>query len=481
MAYRHGIYVTEQGTELQNLSQQSTGITFAIGTAPKGVANEPVLCATYGDAAKAFDYDSDVGKWTLCEAMTVMFGLYNVAPVVMVNVFDSAKHRKTLTREQKLVTATHTVTIEALALEGTIRVERKDESEELDEYTEIEVEGIEYEEEGGTTTLTLPETYGMGAIVYVTYAVADVSKVTADDVIGAVDSTTGRSTGLNLVSEVYSRFGYTVGTIIAPGWSHIPAVGQKMAAVADSINGHFSAMAIADIDTGQAPGYGLAPTVKQNAGFNNPHLIACYPAVKFQMGTETSVHHLSTHLAGVMATQATRNRDVPFKSPSNQYLYMNGMCNFDGEDNYFGQEAATLLNGQGIFTTTNFNGWKTWGNETSAYPGTEDPKDKWINVRTMFDFIKTRLVLSFWSQLDVPITRRAIDSVVNSANTYLNGLTNLGALLGGRVEFNASENTEEAIMSGQINFHCYITPPSPAREINFILQYDTTYLSQVLS
>ena len=101
-------------------------------------------------------------------------------------------------------------------------------------------------------------------------------------------------------------------------------------------------------------------------------------------------------------------------------------------------------------------------------------------LQSFLNFIKTRLTLSFWSQLDSPIYRRTIDSVVNSANTYLNGLVNIGALLGGRVEFNESENSEEALMRGQVNFHCYITPPSPAEVINFVLEYDATYLSNVL-
>lgn len=81
----------------------------------------------------------------------------------------------------------------------------------------------------------------------------------------------------------------------------------------------------------------------------------------------------------------------------------------------------------------------------------------------------------------MPITRRQIDSIINSVNTYLNGLTNKGALLGGRIEFNESENSEAGLMNGQINFHCYITPPSPAQEINFVLEYDANYLSGVLS
>ena len=478
--FNHGIYVSEQGTELISLTEQAGGVTYAIGTAPirkatsPALANEPVLCTGYADAAAAFGYDEDYKKYTLCEVMKVLFGLYNVSPIVMVNVFDPSKHRKTVTRELKMATAEHKIELAGDILSGTIKVESKSEEEEEEVYTEIELEKIEYTTE--KTTLTLPATYGMGAMLYVTYAVPDVTAVSVTDVVGAVDATTGKVTGLETVNEVYARFGYTIGQIIAPGFSHNASVGQKMAAKAELINGHFSAIAIADIDTAQATGYALAGQVKTASGLESPYLIACYPALK--AGEE--VHHLSTHVAGIMSKQAAQNNDIPYKSPSNQYVMANGLCTFEGESNYFGLEAANALNGQGIMTVTNFNGFRTWGNETSAYPSSTDPKDYWIVARRMFNFIKTRLTLSFWSQLDSPIYRRTIDSVVNSANTYLNGLVNIGALLGGRVEFNESENSEEALMRGQVNFHCYITPPSPAEVINFVLEYDATYLSNVL-
>ena len=32
-------------------------------------------------------------------------------------------------------------------------------------------------------------------------------------------------------------------------------------------------------------------------------------------------------------------------------------------------------------------------------------------------------------------------------------------------------------MDGIITFHVYVTPPSPAREIEFVLEYDPDYLA----
>ena len=478
--YRHGIYVSEQGTELISVTRQSAGVTFVVGTAPireaasPAAVNEPVLCTTYQDAVNHLGYSTDTSRYTLCEAMEVLFGLYQVTPVVMVNVFDPSEHKTDVEREKHLATAEHKVELDGDILVDSIIVETKTEVDGDEVWTIVPPESKEYTVE--RTTITLGESFSMGAQVYVTYAKPDVSKVTGLDVSGAVDNVTGRSTGLETVNEVYARFGLTVGQIIAPGFSQLSEVGLKMAGKAELINQHFSAIAIADLDTSAIGGYAQAAQNKATLGYSSPHLIACYPAVKYG----DRVQHLSTHIAGILASLAASDDDIPYRSPSNKTILMSGMCNFDGTSNYFGDEAANALNGQGIVTATNFNGWKLWGNRTSIYPTSEDPKDSWISVRRMFNFIKTRLVLGFWSRLDEPITRRAIESVVNSANTYLNGLQNRGAILGGRVEFNEDDNSEAEIMNGHINFRCWLTPPSPAEAISFLLEYDSSYLSNVL-
>ena len=478
--YRHGIYVSEQGTELISLSRQAGGLTFVVGTSPireaanAVAANEPVLCTTYNEAVTALGYSSDTAKYTLCEAMEVLFGLYQVSPVVMVNVFDPNVHKTDMTREKHLVTSDHTVVLDGDILTDSIVVETKTEVDGDEVWTIIPPVSKTYTLE--RTTVTLGDSFNMGAQVYMTYSKPDVTRVTGYYVSGSVDTVTGKSTGLELVNEVYARFGYTVGQIIAPGFSQLSEVGLKMAAKAELINQHFSAIAIADLDTSVIGGYSQAMQNKASLGYALPHLIACYPAVKYG----ERVQHLSTHIAGILASQAAEDDDIPYRSPSNKSILISGMCNLDGTSNFFGDEAANVLNGQGIVTVTNFNGWKAWGNRTSAYPTNTDPKDAWISVRRMFDFIKSRLVLGFWSTIDEPIMRRTIDSVVNSANTYLNGLVSAGALLGGRVEFNDEDNSEMDIMDGKLNFRCWITPPSPAEQINFTLQYDSSYLSNVL-
>ncbi len=391
MSYKHGIYVTEEGTDLLTMTRQGSGVTVALGTAPKECA-EPVLCYTYNEAAEKLGYTTDTEVFTLCEAMEVLYGQYNVTPVVFINAYKAGANSDT--------------TIAAIQ--------------------------------------------------------------------GSVDTSTGVATGLELIGEIYPRFGLTVGQIIAPGWSQNPAVGAKMATKAENINGHFSATAIIDLDPTLAPV--LTPLKAAKETYTSPQAVVCWPMVSYGGRKQ----HLSTHVAGLLCKLSAADGDIPYRSPSNQTIYIDGMIKADGSSCYFGQTFANELNGQGIVTVLRQDGWRLWGNRTAAFPSSSDPKETWIPIRRMFDYIKATLVLNFRSKIDEPIMRRNIDSVVNSVNVYLNGLVSKGAILGGRVVFAPEDNTEADIMDGRLNFRCFMTPPTPAREINFTLQYDRSYLTTVL-
>ena len=53
----------------------------------------------------------------------------------------------------------------------------------------------------------------------------------------------------------------------------------------------------------------------------------------------------------------------------------------DGTEVILDQEQANVLNGVGVATAINANGYHLWGNNSCAYPATTDPKDRWFWVR----------------------------------------------------------------------------------------------------
>jgi phage tail sheath protein FI len=87
------------------------------------------------------------------------------------------------------------------------------------------------------------------------------------------------------------------------------------------------------------------------------------------------------------------------------------------------------------------------------------------------------LILTYWSKVDKQMTPRFAESILDSVNIWMYALVNEGKLLGGRVEMLAEENSVIDIMAGKITFHIYMTPPSPAKEIEFVQEYDVSYVT----
>ena len=126
-------------------------------------------------------------------------------------------------------------------------------------------------------------------------------------------------------------------------------------------------------------------------------------------------------------------------------------------------------------------GWTCRNNYTACYPANTDVKDYFIPVSRMFDWVGNTVIRTFWSKLDKPMTRRFADSILDTCNIWLNGLTNMERLLGGRAELLESENNLLDLMAGIIKIHIFMTPPSPAQEIDFILEYDPAYVTATFS
>ena len=99
MAYKHGVYNTEQATSLTVPIQGNAGLQVIFGTAPIHLAkdpaaavNTPKLVYSYKEAVEAVGYNDDFEAYTLCECISAAFSVVGVAPMVLINVLDPAKH-----------------------------------------------------------------------------------------------------------------------------------------------------------------------------------------------------------------------------------------------------------------------------------------------------------------------------------------------------------------------------------------------------
>ena len=177
-----------------------------------------------------------------------------------------------------------------------------------------------------------------------TPAKSDVSKVTKADVIGGIDASTGSRTGLELVEEVFPRFGLVPGQLLAPGFSDDPAVAVVIGAKAANINGHFKATGLVDVPSSVAKYTDVPAWVKDN-NLTDPALQIFFGSPVFG----NAVEHGSVHLAATVASRDADNEGVPYWSPSNRRMLCNGLTHAGRELALTPSEAA-YLNGQGIVT-----------------------------------------------------------------------------------------------------------------------------------
>ena len=479
MAYKHGVYTEEIPTALVAMTETDAGLIVAVGTAPVHLAadpqvNKPVLCYTYAEAVAALGYSADWKNYTLCEVIKQHFAYYNMAPLVLINVLDPAKHKKH-TADENITFTEGKAEIKKPVMLNTLKVSATSAGDVL-------IEEVDYIAAYADDTLVITALAG-GALngateAYITYDELAPEEVTKDDVIGGVDLATGESEGMELIDEVFPRFGLVPGILIAPGFSDNSAVAAVMSAKIVNICGHFNAIAITDIPTDEVKSYAAASEWKNDHSIVDKNVIACWPMLKL----DNEISHMSTHLASLMNKTDSEHGDIPYYAPSNKTFKTDGACLKDGKEVYLNSAQANYLNGQGIHTALNFiGGWKSWGVQTASYPSNTDVKDNQIVNRRMFNWVGNTLITSFWSKIDDPANKRLIQTVVDSASIWLNGLVSRGALLGARVEFREDENTTTDLMSGKLRFHVYMTPPAAAREFDFMQEYDPAYVSTLFA
>lgn len=476
MTFKHGTYTDELPTSITPPVEADSGLVVAVGTAPVNLGdvtnvNKIKLCYTYSEAVAAFGMSSDFDKYTLCEVIKSHFALFNVAPLILINVLSPATHKTAVTAEAKtLVNDTTKLTNKGVILSSVVvKVAAATKTLNTD-YT------LAFNDDGECVVTRLSAgTITAGATLAIDYDHLNPAAVTSSDVVGGVDAS-GNYSGIELIEQVFPQKRLLPGTLIAPKFSKNPAVYAVMVAKVQAINGLFKAMTVADIDDTSATVYTDAPAWKNTNSYTDPRAIVTYGKVK--LGNDA--YYLSTQLASLMVLTDVTNDDVPYVSPSNKSLKMDSYT-INGAEAFLTPEQANYLNGEGITTALNFiGGWKAWGNRTAAFPANTDVKDNFIPIRRMFNWVSNSLILSHYSKVDNPLNRRQIDAVIDSANIWFNGLAAREQILGGRVEFLESENPTADLMNGITRYHVYVTPPSPNERQDFIVEYDPSYISSLL-
>ena len=476
--YYHGVRVQEENTEVSSAVTGTAGLQVVIGIAPVNLAenpaeaNTPVLCRSMAEAKEKLGYSEDWESYTLCQAMYASFQIYGVAPVVFINVLDPAIHKKE-NAEKDCAVVNHQVKLEEIGiLKSSVVVKMAEET--LAGGTDYL---LSYDDAGKLVITLISEKTESAETLKVTSASIDPAAVEETDIVGGYDAETGKESGLEVIRQVYPRTGMTPAFIMAPGWSHIPEVGAVIITKCESINGVFSSECLLDLDTTTAKKYTDVQKTKEDSGYQDRHAIVLWPKVKVG---DRQMYYSAAY--GAMASYMdASNDDVPNLYPSNRLIQVDNAVTEDGTEIYTDREQANTLNGQGVVTLVNEGGWRSWGNNTSAYPEVTDTKDRWIACRRMFTWMANSLIVIYHERVDSPANFRLIESICDSENIRLNSFVTAGKLAGGRIEYDEEENSVENILSGQVIFHIYMAAFTPAEDILFILKFDPQLLEENLS
>lgn len=193
------------------------------------------------------------------------------------------------------------------------------------------------------------------------------------------------------------------------------------------------------------------------------------------------VYSGSALAAALTAYTDAVNADTPNVSPSNKTLAISAACLADGTEVVLDQEQANTVNGFGVATFLNMSGFRLWGNNTAAYPGTTDPKDRWFSVRRFLSWAANSFILTYFSKVDSPANKRLIEAIVDSENVRGNGFVARGVCARYEVIYDEAENTTADLLDGKITFHQYITPYTPAEDIEDVIEFDPDALTTALS
>lgn len=475
MAYMHGVRIQENPTSVSTPVSLETGAHVIFGTAPVNMAADPAnatnklfLCRTFDEAKAAVGYSADYKNYTLCQAMDAYFKAFGVGPIVICNVLDPATHKAEYTETLTVVSGQAVSEVEGVLLDG-LTVTGGDTSMTLDtDYT------LEFDGEGHLVVTVIKE--GVASIT-LTGNKLDPSKVTAEDIIGSYDAETGKETGIELVRKVYPVLGIEPGLLLAPGWSRNAAVGLALAEKCEEINGAFKCECVVDLDSTAVKKYSDVEAAKEAAGYVSTHMVVLWPMVKC-LG---KVMAYSAAYGALVAHTDYHNGNIPSLSPSNHVLKITATVLADGTEVNLDFPQANELNGIGVVTALNMNGiFRSWGNNTAAYPAVTDPKDRWICCRRFFSWWGNSFIKTYLEKVDDPANYRLIESIVDSENVRGNSLVSQGKCAGIKMEYNKTDNPIESVMNGKIVFRQKLAPYTPAEDILNVLEFDPTMIEAAL-
>src|SRR5215831_9018244 len=252
--FKHGVSWSDVPTSVISPVQAIPGVNVVFGSAPLHLAkngkdniNKPVLCNRFEDAVAALGYSDDWDTYDLCEHMDSCFVRFGMFPAVYIAV-NNPEDGGTPFTPTHFSLANGRVDTQKEFIRWTITVKDSGASTTY-------VEGTDYLLSLSANNTWIVTRIAGGAITSDTATLTiggtlpNANPITAEDVIGGVDTGTGARSGLEVIDDVFQVTGLVPGVIICPKFSKDPTVAAVMEAKCENINGCFVATCLIDVDT----------------------------------------------------------------------------------------------------------------------------------------------------------------------------------------------------------------------------------------
>lgn len=479
------------GDSIVKASKSLGRIAVAIGTSPvnlvrgyasQGLVNKPIKLTT-AKAKSTIGYSKDWKHFTLSEVVKAFFDNSggNVEPLYVINILDPDKHKKGEATTQTLTFvngqasfASDTIILDTLAIAD-------------------KAEGVDYTVDYNMTTGKViidsnSATTKLDGAVEITYNEVDYSfmeddTAKAEALVGAI-SATGVRTGLQALDLVYMKYFVVCNYLIAPSFTHLPAVRNAMVAKVQKFNDMFDAMVYTDIPTDEDTDSVIDTRAKAIAwkntnNYKSEREVVNYPKAR---DSENNVYHLSTLRCVEQLRRDQDNNCIPYETAGNKTVaivsapYVSEGVDIDG----YTRGEANELTQNGISTLIPWEGvFKLWGHHTSAYTygGTYDARAIFDTSINMLLYLMNSYTKEHADEIDKPMKLSLKQDIEDMENRKLRELVSIGALLedpngeSPTFKFVPANNPSGDIIEGYFRWDLGATPTPPFASGTAVVAY----------